>query len=76
MNNKNIVKKERVVCEKLRDLRLSRGLSQDALATECGIDRKTINRIENNHFSPSLNTLFRLCGALNIKPAELLKVVK
>lgn len=76
MNQNNIIKKERLVCEKLRDLRLSKGLSQDALASECGVDRKTINRIENNHFSPSMNTLFRLCKALNIKPAELLKVVK
>ncbi|NBO57256.1 MAG: XRE family transcriptional regulator, partial [Actinobacteria bacterium] len=34
---------------------------------------KTVNRIENGHFSPSLDTLFRLCKALKVKPEALVK---
>jgi len=41
-------------------LRKKNGLSQAQLAKLSGVDRKTINRIENNHFSPSLDTYFRI----------------
>ena len=41
-------------------LRKKNGLSQDKLAKLSGLDRKTINRIENNHFSPSLDTYLRI----------------
>jgi DNA-binding XRE family transcriptional regulator len=48
-------------------------MSQDTLAQKAGIERKTVNRIENGHFSPNLDTLLRLCQALKVKPEELLK---
>jgi transcriptional regulator with XRE-family HTH domain len=38
-----------------------------------GVDRKTINRIENGHFSPALDTLVRLSSALSVAPSSLLK---
>lgn len=41
-------------------LRTKHGLSQAKLAKLSGVDRKTINRIENNHFSPSLDTYLRI----------------
>jgi DNA-binding XRE family transcriptional regulator len=31
-----------------------------------GVDRKTINRIENGHFSPSLDTMVRLAHAFGV----------
>lgn len=73
MKKSEIMKKERKVAEKIKDLRIERGMSQNALADKAGIDRKTVNRIENNHFSPNLNTLFRLCDTLSVKPSEILK---
>ena len=69
----DIKKKETKVAEKIKDLRIRRGLSQSALADKAGIDRKTVNRIENSHFSPNLSTLFRLCDTLSVAPSELLK---
>lgn len=73
MNNTQISKKEKQVAQRLLDARIKRGLSQAETADRAGIDRKTVNRIENNHFSPSLNTIFRLCDALAVKPNELVK---
>lgn len=61
------------LAEKLFELRQSDGLSQARLAEIAGVDRKTINRIENGHFSPALDTIVRLCRALGVKPSELLK---
>jgi DNA-binding XRE family transcriptional regulator len=43
------------------------------LAKKAGLERKTINRIENGHFSPSLQSLILLCGALKVKPSDVLE---
>lgn len=61
------------VSTNLMRMRKKRKLSQDALADKAGVDRKTINRIENNHFSPSMDTFFRICGALGVKPVDMVK---
>lgn len=61
------------VSANLMRARKKRELSQDALAIKAGLDRKTINRIENNHFSPSMDTFFRICGALGVKPVDMVR---
>ena len=48
-------------------------LIKEKLAQKSGIDRKTINRIENLLFSPSMDTFFRICGALGVKPNDVIK---
>ena len=52
--------------------RSSRDLSQDELAKMCGLDRKTINRIENNHFSPNVDSVIRITMVLGVKVSDLL----
>lgn len=61
------------LADRLLTLRAKHDLSQAALAQLAGVDRKTINRIENGHFSPALDTLVRLCSALSVTPSSLLK---
>ena len=62
-----------VLAERLYDLRSANELSQAFLAELAGVDRKTINQIENGHFSPALDTIVRLSVALGIAPSDLLK---
>ena len=62
------------LAERLLTLRAKHDLSQARLAQLAGVDRKTINRIENGHFSPALDTLVRLSSALSVTPSSLLKV--
>ena len=57
---------------KVRDFRKSRGLSQATLAETAGLDRKTISRIENSRYSPSLTSMFAIADALEVEPKELL----
>ena len=61
------------VAERLIALRADRALSQARLAELAGVDRKTINRIENGHFSPSLDTLTRLSVVLKCRLSELVE---
>ena len=61
------------LADRLFTLRSKHDLSQASLVELAGIDRKTINRIENGHFSPALDTLVRLSSALGVTPSSLLK---
>nr|MBU6202936.1 helix-turn-helix domain-containing protein [Acidobacteriota bacterium] len=61
------------VADRLVTLRSERGFSQARLAELAGVDRKTINRIENGHFSPSLDTLTRLSVVLKCRLSDLVE---
>jgi transcriptional regulator with XRE-family HTH domain len=56
----------------IRNFRKSRGLTQEALATKAGLDRKTINRIEKGHYAPTMTNFFQISEALEVEPHELL----
>ncbi|WP_281640220.1 helix-turn-helix transcriptional regulator [Aurantimicrobium minutum] len=58
--------------KKVRDFRKMRGLTQQELADNAQVDRKTISRIENSAYSPSLTSLFSIAKALEVDPRELL----
>ncbi|GEL02403.1 helix-turn-helix transcriptional regulator [Swaminathania salitolerans] len=45
---------------RMRDLRLAQGLSQNALAEALGVSRQTINAIENGRYDPSLPLAFAI----------------
>lgn len=66
-----INRNRKVVAQRLLEARIKRSLTQGEAARKAGVDRKTVNRIENGHFSPNLDTLFRLCRVLDIKPSNL-----
>lgn len=61
------------VAERIKERRLKISVTQETLGKFAGVDRKTINRIENGHFSPSMDTFFRLCIALDVEPENILK---
>ncbi|CAB4145254.1 COG1476 Predicted transcriptional regulators [uncultured Caudovirales phage] len=56
-----------LLSEWIRTTRTKQNLSQEGLAEIAGVDRKTINRIENGHFSPSIETLVRISLSLDSK---------
>jgi transcriptional regulator with XRE-family HTH domain len=56
--------------EELRRIREEAGLSQTQLARESGVDRATINKIEQGKRSPSIATLESLSRALAVEVAD------
>ncbi|MBA2377512.1 MAG: helix-turn-helix domain-containing protein [Actinomycetota bacterium] len=58
---------------RLRELRLSRGMSQEALAHEAGLDRTYISSCERGKRNISLENIHRLAKALDVSPAALLE---
>lgn len=65
-----------LVAWNVRKLRVKRGLSQEALAVDAGVDRSYVGRIERGVENPTVETLERLAVALDIPVAELLAVPK
>lgn len=60
-----------IVAWNLRRLRVARGLSQEALAVDAGLDRSYIGRLERAVENPTVQTLDKLATALAVKLVDL-----
>jgi transcriptional regulator with XRE-family HTH domain len=65
-----------VFATNLRRLRHAKGLSQDDLAYEAKVSRSYLSQIEKGSFYASLKIVGKLASALEVEPAELLRMVK
>lgn len=52
---------------RIKELRKGKGLSQDTLAEQVGIDTKYLSRLEVGRSYPSLDTLERVADALGVE---------
>ena len=57
----------------IKSLRLERGLSQESLASLCGLDRTYISGIERGRRNISLINIIKLAYSLDVPPEKLLK---
>ena len=62
--------------EQLRLARRDAGLTQEALAVAAKVDRGYISELENDHQSPTVDMLYRLCSPLGVRPSVLLTRVE
>ena len=77
--NKRVVKKyfkdEELLLQignKIRQIRVERGFSQEYLANECEVDYSQINRMELGKVNFSVSYLSKIASALKVKPSDLL----
>lgn len=56
----------------IRRLRKERGLSQEALGDEAGIDRTYVSGVERGVRNPTITVLERFARALGVPPGDLL----
>jgi len=60
----------------LREARRTAGLTQEELAVAAKVDRGYISELENDHQSPTVDMLYRLCGSLGVLPSVILARVE
>jgi len=56
----------------LKELREERGLSQEAAALSCRIDRSYFGKIERADKVPTLTTVWKIADGLGTQPSDLL----
>ena len=66
---------KKLVGMSIRELRLAKGISQEALADEVGIHRTYIGSVERGERNISLENIVRIAKALRVRPHELLKEI-
>jgi transcriptional regulator with XRE-family HTH domain len=70
---KEIAENIRAFGRNLRRARIRAGLTQAQLSVAAPLDRAAISRLECGERAPDLPTLLRVCGALGLEPADLLR---
>jgi transcriptional regulator with XRE-family HTH domain len=58
--------------EALREVRSEKGLTQEAAAEACELDRAYYGALERSVKSPTLKTIWKIADALGVRPSELL----
>lgn len=61
--------------KRIRRLRKELGLSQEAFAAACGLDRTYVGGIERGERNVSLTNILKLASGLNITASELFRSV-
>lgn len=62
--------------EVLRELRKRAGLTQEQLALEAGIERNFVSLIERGINQPTIRILFKVAGALQVRPSSIIEAVE
>jgi transcriptional regulator with XRE-family HTH domain len=55
----------------IRELREEQGISQEAFAMKCGVDRSHYGGMERGERNPSLTSVFKIAKALGIRPSQI-----
>jgi transcriptional regulator with XRE-family HTH domain len=56
----------------LKSIRMVKGLAQERLALDAGVDRTVVSKIERAVTNPSLEILLRLANQLDVEVGQLL----
>lgn len=66
----------KLIGEVIQSLRKSNGMSQEVLSGLAGLDRTHYSKIERGLRSPTIDTLFKIAYALDMKPHELMMEIE
>jgi transcriptional regulator with XRE-family HTH domain len=66
---------KKLVGMRIRELRLARGISQEALADEAGVHRTYMGSVERGERNISLENIVKIARALKVAPGTLLQKI-
>ena len=62
-----------ILAKNIRELRLSKQLSQEELADQCGLHRTYISDIERGNRNVSIDNIAKIAKGLDVSPSALLE---
>lgn len=60
----------------MRAARLARGIAQEQLAEDSGVERSHLGKVERGEHMPNLGMILRIAAALNCRAGDLLDVTE
>lgn len=60
--------------KKIKSIRESKGITQQAVADICDFEKSNVSRIESGRTNMTIKNLFKISQALNVKMKELVDV--
>lgn len=63
---------QELLCNNIKTLRLSKNMTQAKFAEAIGLSVEAVRNIEHQKYTPSANTIDKICATFNIKVIELL----
>ena len=66
---------QKIIGERIREIRESKGISQQDLAAACNFEKSNMWRIEAGKTNFTISTLYKISMALDVKLAELVDVL-
>jgi DNA-binding XRE family transcriptional regulator len=76
MSRKTLEEVRQDLALNLKALRAAKGLAQERLALDAGVDRTVVSKIERAKTNPSLDVLLKLANQLDTSLARLLEAQK
>ncbi|MDX8338782.1 helix-turn-helix transcriptional regulator [Draconibacterium sp. IB214405] len=70
----NISLLQQKIGNRIRELRESKGISQQNLAAICNFEKANLSRLEAGRTNPTISTLYKISQALEITITELVDV--
>ncbi len=74
MRNRTLEEVRAVLALNLRTIRLAKGIAQERLALDAGVDRTVVSKIERAVTNPSLEVLLRLANHLDVEISDFFKI--
>jgi transcriptional regulator with XRE-family HTH domain len=72
MGETNLLRnKDYLLGKRIQHLRIKRGMTQERLAEAAKVSATFLSMVENGKDTPSLNLLYRIAAALDVRVAEL-----
>jgi transcriptional regulator with XRE-family HTH domain len=62
-----------ILAKNMRRIRAVRGLTQEALAHDCGINRTYLSAVERSELNISIDNVARIAKGLQVEPWKLLR---
>jgi len=68
--NRKFEKETSALGKRIKDIRVSKNISQEKLSSICKIEKASISKLEAGHANPTLLTLFKIAIALKVSLAD------
>lgn len=66
----------KIIGSVLKELRKNKGLTQEQLSGLAVLDRTHYSKLERGLRSPTIETLFKIAQALDMKPHKIIKIIE